>query len=67
MEIYGHLGKEGIDFINQVAASIVRATDESSLARKGICKERFCQVVSVTTQVPILRRVHRYNLALKDR
>ena len=43
------------------------ATDGTSLARKGVCKERLLQIISVTTQVAIARRVHRYKLALRDR
>ena len=64
---FGRLGKEGSDLIDQMAASIVGATDGLSLARKGVCKERLFQTISVTTQVAISRRVHRYQLALRDR
>ena len=58
VESFGCLGKKGSDLINQVAASIVGGTDASSLARKGVCKERLFQIISVTTQVAISRRVH---------
>ena len=67
VESFGRLGKEGSDLIDQMAASIVGGTDGSSLARKGVCKERLFQIISVTTQVAISRRVHRYQLALRDR
>ena len=67
VESFGRLGKEGSDLIDQVAASIVGGTDGSSLARKGVCKERLFQIISVTTQVAISRRVHRYKLALRGR
>eukprot|EP00904_Undaria_pinnatifida_P006009 jgi/Undpi1/2538/HiC_scaffold_13.g05917.m1 len=67
VESFERLGKEGGDLIDQVAASIVRGTDASSQARKGVCKERLFQIISVTTQVAISRRVHRYRLALRDR
>ena len=67
VESFGRLGKEGSDLIDQMAASIVEGTDGSSLARKGVCKERLFQIISVTTQVAISRRVHRYQLALRDR
>eukprot|EP00904_Undaria_pinnatifida_P006554 jgi/Undpi1/3028/HiC_scaffold_14.g06405.m1 len=67
VESFGRLGKEGSDLIDQVAASIVVGSDASSLARKGVCKERLSQIISVTTQVTILRRVHRYRLSLRDR
>eukprot|EP00904_Undaria_pinnatifida_P006116 jgi/Undpi1/2634/HiC_scaffold_13.g06013.m1 len=49
VENIGRLGKEGSDLIDQVAASIVGGTDASSLARKGVCKERLFQIISVTT------------------
>eukprot|EP00904_Undaria_pinnatifida_P003390 jgi/Undpi1/13051/HiC_scaffold_8.g02714.m1 len=67
VESFGRLGKEGSDLIDQVVASIVGGTDASSLARKGVCKERLFQIISVTTQVAISRRVHRYRLASRDR
>ena len=67
VESFGRLGKEGSDLIGQVAASIVGKTDGSSLPRKSVCKERLLQIISVTTQVAISRRVHRYKLALRDR
>ena len=66
-ESFGRLGKEGSDLIDQMAASIVGGTDGSSLGRKGVCKERLFRIISVTTQVAISRRVHRYQLALRDR
>ena len=40
VESFGRLGKEGSDLIDQVTASMVGGTDGSSLARKGVCKER---------------------------
>ena len=51
VESFGRLGEEGSDLIDQVPASIVGGTDASSLARKGVCKERLFQIISVTTQV----------------
>ena len=67
MESSGRLGRGRSDLIDQVAATIVGGTDASSLARKGVCKERLFQTISVTTQVAISRRVHRYRLSLRDR
>eukprot|EP00904_Undaria_pinnatifida_P007452 jgi/Undpi1/3837/HiC_scaffold_16.g07206.m1 len=67
VESFGRLGKEGSDLLDQVAARIVGGTDASSLARKGVCKERLFQIISVTTQVAISRRVHRYRLSPRDR
>eukprot|EP00904_Undaria_pinnatifida_P000651 jgi/Undpi1/10587/HiC_scaffold_29.g13037.m1 len=69
LKSFGRLGKEGSDVIVQVAASIVGGTNASSLliARKGVCEERLFQIISVTTQVAISRRVRRYRLSLRDR
>ena len=67
VESFGRLGKEGSDLIDQVAASIVGGTDASSLARKGVCKERILQIIPVTTQVAISRRVNRYRPSPRDR
>ena len=67
VESFGRLDKEGSDLIDQVAASVVGGMDGSSLAREGVCKERLPQIISVTTQVAISRRVHRYKLALRNR
>ena len=64
---FGRLGKEGSALIDQVAASIVGGTDASTLARKGVCKERLLQIISVTTEVAISRRVHRCRLSLRYR
>ena len=64
---FGRVGKEGSDFIDHLAASIVGSTDGGSLSRIGICKKYLFQVVSATTQVAISCRVHQYKLALRDR
>ena len=40
MEIFGRLGKEGSTLIDHVATSIVGGMGGSSLAQKGVCKER---------------------------
>lgn len=37
------------------------------MAKKGIRKERLLQIISVTSQVAISRRVHRYKLVLRNR
>ena len=66
MASFGCLGSEGSDFIDQVAASIVGGADGSSLATKGVGKERFFQANSVTTHVVISRRAHRYKLVLRN-
>ena len=59
VESFGRFGKEGRDLIDQVAASIVGGADGSSLARK---ERTLLHIVSVTTQVVISRRVHRYKV-----
>ena len=59
VESFGGLGSEGSDLVGQVAERIVGGTDGTSLARKGVCKERIFQIVSVTTQVAISLREHR--------
>ena len=59
VESFGRLGKEGSDLTDQVAASIVGGADGSSLARK---ERTLLHIVSVTTQVVISRRVHRYKV-----
>ena len=68
MERFERLGVEGsYYFIDQLAASVAGARDGGSMARKGVLKERLLQIVSVTTQVAISRRVSRFELQLRDR
>ena len=67
MESVGRLGREGSELVDQLATSVVGGRDGGAMAKKGICKERPLQIVSVTSQVAISRRVHRYKLALRDR
>ena len=67
VESFGRLGVEGSYFIDQLAASVVGGRDGGSMARKGVLKERLLQIVSVTTQVAISRRVSRFELQLRDR
>ena len=59
MESCGRLGVEGSNFIDQPAASVVGGRD--------VVKERLLQIISVTTQLAISRRVARFKLQLKDR
>ena len=66
VESFGRLGEECSGLIDQVAASMVGGTDGSSLAMKGVCKERLPPIISVTTQVAISRGAQRYKLALRD-
>ena len=67
VESFGRLGVEGSKFIDQLAASVVGGRDGGSMGRKGVVKERLLQIVSVTTQVAISRRVSRFKLQLRDR
>ena len=67
MESSGHLGVEGNNFVDQLAASVVGGRDGGSMARKGVVKGRLLQIMSVTTQVAISRRVARFKLQLRDR
>ena len=67
VESRGRLVKEGIEFIDQLATSVVGGRDRGAMAKEGICKERLLQIGSVTSRVAISRRVHRYKLALWDR
>ena len=53
VESFGRLGREGSEFIDQLATSVVGGRDGGAMAKKGICKERVLQIVSVTSQVAI--------------
>ena len=53
--------------MDQLAANVVGGRDGGSMARKEVLKERLLQIVSVTTQVAISRRVPRFKLQLMDR
>ena len=67
VESFGCLGREGSECIDELATTVVRGRDGGAMAKKGICKERLLQIVSVTSQVATSRRVHRYKLVLRDR
>ena len=41
VESFGRLGREGSEFIDQLATSVVGGRDRGAMAKKGICKERF--------------------------
>ena len=66
-ESFGRLGLEGSKFIDQLAASVVGGRDGRSMGGKGFVKERLLQIVSVTTQVAISRRMSRFKLQLRGR
>ena len=67
VENFGRLGVGGSNFIDQLAASVVRGRDGGSMARKRVVKERLLQNISMTTQVAISRRVAWFKLQLRDR
>ena len=67
VESFGRLGVEGSNFIDQLAASVVGGRDGGSMARKGVVKERLLQIISLTTQFAISRRVARFKLQRRDR
>ena len=67
VESFGRFGVEGSNFIDQLAASVVGGRDGGSMARKGVVKECLLQIIAVTTQVAISRRVARFKLQLRDR
>ena len=67
VERFGRLGVEGIKFIDQLAASVAGGRDGGLMGRKGVMKERLLQIVSVTKQVAISRRVSRFKLQLRGR
>ena len=67
MESFGRLGVEGSNFIDQLTASVVGERDGRSMTRKGVVMERLLQVISLTTQVAISRRVAWFKLHLRDR
>ena len=62
VESFGRLGKEGYEFIDELATHAAGGRDGGSMAQKGVFKERLLQVISVATQVAISRRVQRYKL-----
>lgn len=63
---FGRLRQRESDFIDQMTATVIGGADGDSLATKGVCKERIIQVISVTTQVELSRRMHRFKLNLGD-
>lgn len=65
MESFGRLGKKGSELFDHLAVSIAGGTGGGYMSREGVCKDRFFQIVSVTTRVAILRRVHRYKISLR--
>ena len=67
VESFERLGVEGSNFSDQLAACVVGGRDGGSMTRKGVMKEHLLQIVSVTAQVAISRRVSLFKLKLEDR
>ena len=67
VESFGRLGREGRDFIDQLATSVIGGGDGGTMPENGICKECLLYIISVTSQAVISRRIHRYKLAFQDR
>ena len=67
VESFGCLRIEDNNFIDQLTTSVVGGRDGGSMTWKGMVKERLLQIVWVTTQVAISRRVSRFKLQLRDR
>ena len=66
MESFRRLGREGSEFIDQLAMSVVGGRDGGALVKNGICNE-LLQIFSVASQVDISRRVPTWMLASRDR
>lgn len=64
---FGRLGESGAELVDEIATSIVGGPDGGRIRRKGVVKERFLQVISVTAQIVILRRVDWCRLAIPRR
>ena len=60
VESFGRFGREGSEFIDQLATSMIGGRDGGAVGKECICKECLIQLISVTSQVAISRRVHRY-------
>ena len=67
VESFGRLGVEGNNFIDQLAASVVGGRDGGSMTKKGVVKEHLLQIILVTAQVAISRRVSRVKFQLRGR
>ena len=65
VDSFGRLGEEGYKFIDELATHAAGVRDGGSMAKKGVFKERFLEIISVATQVAVSRRVQRYKLALR--
>ena len=67
VEIFGRIGVEGSNCVDQLAAGGVGRRDGGSKTKKVEVEEQLLQIISVTVQVDIMRRVSRSQLQLRDR
>ena len=58
VESFGRLGESDYKFVDQLASSIAGGVD-GERALKGVCEEKLLQIISVTSQVAISRKVSR--------
>ena len=55
------------EFVDQLAIHVVGGQNGGEITRKGAVKERLLQVVSMTSQVAVSRRVQAFELATRSR
>ena len=55
------------EFVDQLETHVVGGQNGGEITRKGAVKERLLQVVSVTSQVAVSRRVRAFELATRSR
>ena len=67
VESFGRLGLKRSNFIDRLAASVMWGRDGGPMTKKGVVKEHLLQLISVTTQVAISRRLSRFKLQLRIR
>ena len=67
VECFGRLGGMAYEFVDQLATHVVGGQNGGEITRKGAVKERLLQVVSVTSQVAVSRRVRAFELATRSR
>ena len=67
VECFGRLGGMACEFVDQLATHVVGGQDGGEISVKGVVKERLLQVVSVTSQVAVSRRVWAFELATRSR
>ncbi|CAN0144378.1 unnamed protein product [Scytosiphon promiscuus] len=66
VKCFGRLGEEGYELSNELATHAAASREGGSMARKGVVKKRLLQVISVSMQVAMSRRAHRYKLWMRN-